>query len=372
LGAHLPPDIRISASSRRGASAASTVHFWLGNMPVEGEDKCCAPEPTDRAADQLASVKLADGPGTNIADAKSGDDDDDQEVNCKDRDPELWKPHPPTEECPVCLVPLPLSSSGRNILYLACCGRRACCACVKEHLRATRMTNAKRHKKKLPPIDMTCAFCRAPFDEETPRLKKRMELDDAWAVFHLAQSYNYGLRGQPKDERKALELYHRAADLGCVEAISQLGFVFLRGSLGNFNVSIDKKKGWALLEDAAKKGSIDARYNLGTNEYERDNYDDALRHFKLAAEAGDEGAVKPLWMYFSKGKLSKADLENTLRAHKDAIDEMNSEDRERLAAMDKAEADGDDALVGIYDSYYHGEIKAKELAMMLKAYHSTK
>ena len=37
-----------------------------------------------------------------------------------------------------------------------------------------------------------------------------------------------------------------------------------------------------------------------------------------------------------------------------------------------AEADGDDALVGIYDSYYHGEIKAKELAMMLKAYHSTK
>ena len=96
-----------------------------------------------------------------------------------------------------------------------------------------------------------------------------------------------------------------------------------------------------------------------------------IRHWKLAAEAGDEDAVKCLWMYFSKGKLSKADLENTLRVHKDAIDEMNSEDRERLIAKDQAD-DGDEVLAGIYHSYYDGEIKAKELTKMLKAYHNTK
>ena len=203
-------------------------------------------------------------------------------------------------------------------------------------------------------------------------LEKRKEIDDARAVYHLAQFSKDGLRGQPKDERKALELYHRAADLGCIDALSQLGFTYLRGNLGSYDVAIDEKKGRGFMEDAAKKGNINARHNLWMFEYERGNHDAALRHYKLAAEAGDEGAVKNLWMYFSKGKLSKADLEKTLRVHKDAIDEMNSEDRERLAAMKKAESDGDEILSRIYYSYYDGEIKAKELTKMLKAYHSTK
>lgn len=337
---------------------------------------CCAPVPTDQADDKLESVK----PGANNAATKSDNDNDDndQEVKCKDQqDPELWKPHPPSEECPVCLVPLPLaSSSKRHVMYFSCCGKRLCCACVEEHQRALNITNAKRDKKKLPPIEFTCAFCRTPEPkddkESTDLLEKRKEIDDAWAVYHLALGYKEGYRGQSKDGRKALELYHRAADLGCEQAISQLGLAYLRGNLGNYDVAIDKKKGQGFLEDAAKKGNIDARHNLGTFEYERDNHDDALRHWKLAAEAGDEDAVKCLWMYFSKGKLSKADLENTLRVHKDAIDEMNSEFRARLIAMKKAEADGDEILAEIYHSYYDGEIKAKELTKMLKAYNNTK
>ena len=62
---------------------------------------------------------------------------------------ELWKPHPPTEECPVCLVPLP--SGDDKATYWTCCGKMVCNACSAETLRALLITNRERKaKKKLP------------------------------------------------------------------------------------------------------------------------------------------------------------------------------------------------------------------------------
>ena len=53
----------------------------------------------EEAADQLASF--------NLSNAEAQDEDKESTSLPDDEDPDLWKPHPPREEYPVCLVPLP-------------------------------------------------------------------------------------------------------------------------------------------------------------------------------------------------------------------------------------------------------------------------
>ena len=143
-------------------------------LPTAGE---AAPAPVSipidslsEVNDQLETVKLSD---QDEADATVGD------TKTKE-DPDLWKPPPPTEECPVCMVPLPLDNA--KSMYFACCGKTLCFACCDEHDRALHVTNRKRGKKKLPPLEFTCAFCRIPHhksdSELISRLEKRIEKDD--------------------------------------------------------------------------------------------------------------------------------------------------------------------------------------------------
>jgi len=235
------------------------------------------------------------------------------------------------------------------------------------------MKNAKRYEKELPLLAPTCAFCRTPcLDgdyELIQRYKARVNKGDVCAAHNLAGFYENGAHGLPRDESKAVELHRRAAGLGSVKATEKLGLTYF---FGKFNVAIDKEKGWEYIKDAAKKGSVFSRYNLGTVERRRGNHDHAIRHWTLAAEAGYDNAVKKLWKCFFSGKLTKSDLENTLRAHQASCDEMNSEDRERLAAMKEAKAGNDEFLKRLYQIYYDGEINAKELKKTLKAYHGGK
>jgi len=111
------------------------------------------------------------------------------------------------------------------------------------------------------------------------------------------------------------------------------------------------------------------RHNLGVIEEEHYEHPDlAMKHFKLAAVAGHKPSSKRIWKYFPSDGLSKADLEKILRAHKEACDEMNSEDRERLTAAKEAEAGDDAVLKHIYLTYYQGLMNAKELNVSLKAH----
>ena len=66
----------------------------------------------EEAADQLASF--------NLSDAEAQDEDKKSTSLPDDEDPELWKPHPPREEYPVCLVPLPLANA--QVSNWSCCG----------------------------------------------------------------------------------------------------------------------------------------------------------------------------------------------------------------------------------------------------------
>ena len=328
-----------------------------GTVPTGEVAEIRASTIEEAAADQLASVNLSDA---------EGQDKEPTSLPGKE-DPELWKPHPPREECPVCLVPLPLENSLAS--YWSCCGMVVCKACKEENRRALVITNRKRAEKKLQPIERSCAFCRSPLhktdSECINQYHERINKDDLMAMFVISKYYRSGELGVVKDNAESFKWIQRAADLGFPEAIFALGYCFLNGVIG---VIQDEEKGILFMEEAAKKGDVTARYRLGCLETKLHHHDLAIRHFKLAAAAGDEAAMKELWKYFSSHKLTKPELEETLRAHKLACDEMNSEHRERYVAMSKAWKGDDETLKGLYAGYYVGFITAKELNKALKAY----
>jgi TPR repeat protein len=288
-------------------------------------------------------------------------------------DPELWKPHPPTEACPVCLVPLPLQriEATNTNNYWVCCGQKLCLACEAETDRALLITNRKRKDKKLPPMELSCAFCREPVHEDDSdfikRYEERINKGDVDAMTTLGERYRLGLSGLVRDEAKSLELYTRAADLGCPDGLARLGICFVNGGLG---VTKDMEKAMVYFEDAAKKGHVVSRINLGILAQHRQKHDLALKHYRLAAAAGFEPAVKELWKYFSSDQLTKAELEETLRAHHAACNAMKSEERERFDAWKEAEEGNDVTLKQIYRFYYEGLMAAKELKVALKVHGS--
>ena len=128
-------------------------------------------------------------------------------------DEKLFKQPPPMDDCPICMIRLPTESAGQT--YKACCGKLICIGCA--------YAPVFDHKGNID-ADGKCPFCRTPAhdsDEEIiQRLEKRMELNDAQAISSLGCYYSKGEHGLPQSNTKALELWHRAGELGCPLAYS--------------------------------------------------------------------------------------------------------------------------------------------------------
>ena len=58
----------------------------------------------------------------------------------------------------------------------------------------------------------------------------------------------------------------------------------------------------------------------------------AMKHFIIAAGAGHDGSLKGIGRLYLDGHATKDDFEKALRAHKEAKDEMKSDQREAGAA----------------------------------------
>ena len=157
--------------------------------------------------------------------------------------------------------------------------------------------------------------------------EERIRKGDGKAAYKLALKYRDGdaLIKIPKNEVKSLELLHHAADdLGYSTAMMEVERVYATGQHG---ATRDVDKGRKYSEVAVKLGNVHARLPLGMLEAEEGNIDLAIRHWKVAASAGDERSVKKLWAFFYRKALEKAELEVTLRAHKEACDVVNNEER---------------------------------------------
>lgn len=68
-------------------------------------------------------------------------------------DSDIFAPIPEREECPICLIPLPLVEC--EISFYACCGKSICRGCTWKHMLSD-MKSGISHR------DQKCSLCRQP------------------------------------------------------------------------------------------------------------------------------------------------------------------------------------------------------------------
>ena len=246
---------------------------------------------------------------------------------CKKRasilyDEELFKLPPQKEACPICFLVLP--SHGDGYRYFACCGKTVCCGCIHAvEVRATKV-----------PL---CPFCRTPapsLDREIiKRTKKRIEANDALAILNLGCNYNKGGFGLPLNYVKALELWHKAGELGCSEAYYNIGLAYMNGR----GVERNMKNARYYWELAAMIGHVGGRYNLGVEEENSGNMDRALKHYMIAVEGGLSESLDAIKELYMKGHATKDDYAIALRTRQAYLDEIKSTQRDAAAAHNSDE-----------------------------------
>ena len=245
---------------------------------------------------------------------------------CKKRaaalhDEALFKQPPPGEDCPICMLRLPMLRTGST--YFACCGKVICSGCVCAPVYDNQGNVI---------TEITCPFCRTPrpnTDEEiVKRNEKRLKAGDTEAIFSLGQFYDQGLYGLPQDIAKALELWHRGAELANAQAYSNIGNCYDIGR----GVEVNKKKARHYWELAAIGGNAIARYNLGLMEGKAGNNDRAAKHFMIAVRDGESDSLEMIRKMFTKEYATKDDYTKALRAYQAYLDEIKSDQRDKAAA----------------------------------------
>ncbi|KAL9186754.1 hypothetical protein ACHAXT_010474 [Thalassiosira profunda] len=243
----------------------------------------------------------------------------------------LFRPPPPREECPICFLPLPLSD--RRSMYRSCCGKTVCLGCCY----AESMGRHLEGKSHAAP----CPFCRStnsslPTSEIIGKLKQRVEANDAEACYQLGTHYFSGSLGLPQDENEAMNLWNEGIERGSVRCQYTVGITYLFGGDG-IERNLDKAK--YHFERAAMAGHADARFRLGALDMgQMGNGPRALKHFTIAAKAGHNDSLKAIRECYSRGLVTKEEFAVALRTHKDAQDQMKSEQRDKATAMIESRA----------------------------------
>ena len=255
------------------------------------------------------------------------------------KDADLFAPLPPTEECPICC--LPLSRLASKTFYKACCGKDICAGCEKENevfIKKQNARNAGKKDKKL--LTIAWPFCREEIPQSPEMVRLRVEsratINDHHALSSLGRMYIEGGYGCLKDELRGLDCWICAAELGSVEACNNIGALY--NSESGYNVLPSNNERFVLFEKAgALRGHIVARHALGSFEYfDLHNHEVGIRHWKIAAEAGNQTSLDKLKaIFYTGGKLpgnefiSKDELDNIYRSCHAAQEEVKSEGREK-------------------------------------------
>jgi len=240
-------------------------------------------------------------------------------------DIELFKQPPPEYgDCPICFQRLPSLHTGRT--YMSSCGKVICSGCCYAPL-YDHQGNTVDSKK--------CPYCRAPFpktnEECNERTMKRVEANDPIAIHNLGVYYRDGARGYPQNHTKALEFWHRAAELGHAGAYNNIGYNYNNGE----GVEIDNKKARYYYEQAAMGGSVNARHNLGYMEGRAGNMDRALKHYMIAISFGDADSLERIKELYSSGHASKEDYTKALQIYQEYLGDIKSTQRDKAAADDE-------------------------------------
>ena len=238
-------------------------------------------------------------------------------------DEKLFKQPPQLEEdCPICFIRLPFIKTGS--IYMSCCGKTLCSGCSYAPVYDNQGNQVDNQK---------CPFCRTPYprapEEAVERLKSRMEANDAEAIYNMGCYYRDETNGYPQDYTKALEFYHRAAELGYSESFLDIGYAYEYGE----GVEVDTEKTVHYYEQAAMEGNVGARYNLGINEEEdAGNMDRALKHYMIAVRDGYADSLKQIKRLYTSGHATKEDYTKALQSYQSYLVEIKSSQRDKAAA----------------------------------------
>ena len=241
-------------------------------------------------------------------------------------DIDLFAPITEREECPICLIPLPLKED--EIQFMVCCGKRICIGCRYKQT----ISEIKRDREKgVQKHDIKCAFCcQSSPKNRIKALKKLMNKKNPHAFVRMSTHYKRG-DGVIQSDTRSLEMYIRAAELGdtSARAYGMIGHYYIEGTVVEQNTS----KAIEFYEVAAKKRSVFAHVMLAGFHGENEKVDESIKHLRVLASAGSQDAVDGLMMAYKEKLLSKEQLTQTLQAFQASNDEMKSKDRDDARAF---------------------------------------
>ena len=256
-------------------------------------------------------------------------------------DEAIFQPPPPKEECPICFLPMPPSNLTS---FLVCCGKIVCSGCINKTIELNEGKCDRRHQPASERLQTCtkCPFCNMPMyywtpgiykenDEYFRALHRRVDANDANAIATLGDIYKEGMM-LPKDLRKSVELWDKAAKLGNIGAYNSLGLAYMFG----YGVEKNNEKAKYHWEEAALGGDEVARMQLGIIEnnifkmFGKDyNARRAMKHFMISATGGYAPALDEIKAGYVAGIVSKDEYANTLRSYQKNQDEQKSELREK-------------------------------------------
>ena len=134
--------------------------------------------------------------------------------------------------------------------------------------------------------------------------RRAAEMGDLEAICNLGICYEYGKGGLTKDEVKAVEWYQKAAEAGNATAMNNLGICYEYGQGG---LTKDEIKAVEWYQKAAEAGEATAMCNLGIcYQYGQGGLTKdetkAVEWYQKAAEAGDARAMSGLGYAYEYGK----------------------------------------------------------------------
>ena len=156
---------------------------------------------------------------------------------------------------------------------------------------------------------------------------KRVEKNDPVALCQEGKA-----RHREGNYEGAFEYYTKAAGLGDMEAHFQLSVMYRKEE----GVEKDEKKNWYHMEEAARGGHADARFNLGCHEKHKGRHERAGKHWIIAANLGHNDSLKMLRKEYAEGHVSKEDYLAALRGYQAAIDATKSQQRKAAEAAERA------------------------------------
>ncbi len=120
--------------------------------------------------------------------------------------------------------------------------------------------------------------------------KKAAEKGDVECQSQIAYMYTYG-QGVELNHDEARYWMKRAAEGGYSQAQFNLGLFYSRGSIG---LEKDEEKAFTWFMEAAQQGHAEAQNNVGVYYFNRKQFDEAYKWWKIASDKGNKDATKNL------------------------------------------------------------------------------